>query len=802
MGTLAIQPNSRRAYALAAGLLLFGVLLQWTMRPLLGTGVPFLFLLPAIGVAAMYGGWQPALLVLAGGAVNAALWLDAGSALGVDRPGGQAALLGYLLAGGVLLAMGGRVSQLRARAVEAENRLEQQVADLQALQALGSRVGLLPTLDEQLQAVLDTACDLQGADLGLLSLCDGEPGTLRVAASRGFSAAALAGELAAVPVGVGACGRAVGEQRVVVVADTETDDGFAPYREVARREGFRAVHSRPLVDLQGNAAGVLSVHFRASRPPTPRDHQLGELCAGMASVLAQRDHAQRRAMASSRKLEVALETSAVPFCLMQPVTGAGGRIETFRWEYLNAAAARVLRRQPSDVAGRSVRESLAEGVQTDPGLLARALEALRSHATTRFETWVEAGGRRRWLDVIASPYDGGLAVWFSDVTSRKLHEEALREADRRKDQFLATLAHELRNPLAPIRQAALVAKSPAATEQQRSWSHGVIERQVGHMAMLLDDLLDVSRITRGKLVLRRSFTPVAGIVDAALEAARPLIEHRRQQLQVRLPPQPVWVDADPLRLAQVLSNLLTNASKYTPEGGHVTLAVEQDGQWLLVSVQDDGAGIAADALDRIFEMFTQVRGGDGGRSGGLGIGLALSRGLVELHGGRLEARSDGLGRGSVFTVSLPGLVPEPAPPAPAAAPAAAVSGPCRILVADDNRDAAQSLGDLLRMEGHEVAIAFDGQDALDQFDSFAPEVALLDIGMPRRTGNEVASAIRSRPQGRRTLLVAITGWGQAHDRDAARAAGFDVHFTKPVDPQQLLQLLQSRAGKRPSTEPA
>jgi len=786
MGSLAIQPNSKRAFALAVLLLAAALLLQWALRPLVGSRVPFLFFFPAIGIAAMWGGWRPAAIVLAGGLVSALFWLEPEGHLAIDDFAGRIALAGYLFAGGLLVAMGGRMSVLRARAVEAENALAGQLEDLQALHELSSRVTLLPTLHEQLRAILQTLCELQGAQKGLVSTCEDGNQTLRPVASVGFSEAAMR-ELAAVPVGATACGRALASANTVIVEDATRDPCFAAYRALVQREGFTSVHSRPLLQRNGNVFGVISIHFAQHRLPTERETRLGDLCTRMASVLAERDAALREATALSTRLEVALDTSAVPFCLLRPNRDADSAITGFRWEYLNAAAARALRRPASEAVGRPVRDSLG-GASLEPGLLGRSLEALQARRTVQFETWVEAAGNKRWFQVIASPYGEGLAVWFADVTGRKRQEDALRDADRRKDEFLATLAHELRNPLAPIRQAALLARSPAATEAQRQWSHEVIERQVGHMARLLDDLLDVSRITRGKLELRKAVIGLRGVVDEALEAARPTLEAKKQQLRAQVPATPIWVDADPMRLAQVLSNLLTNASKYTPAEGHIGLAVREADGKAVIEISDDGMGIPPESLERIFEMFTQVRAHEAASAGGLGIGLALSRGLVQLHGGELSAASEGLGRGSTFTVRLPLSAPPHA--AEHEAPQERRSGRCcRVLVADDNRDAAESLADLLRMEGHEVAVAFDGEQALSEFRRFGPEVALLDIGMPGLTGNEVASAIRAEPEGASTVLVAITGWGQERDRTAAREAGFDFHFTKPVDPVQVLSLL-------------
>ena len=792
MGTLAIRPNSRRAYALAPALLALALAAQWSLRPLLDTKAPFLFFLPAIGITAMWGGWRPALLVLAGGLVHTPFWWRTGS-LAPPELAGQIVLAGYIVGGALLTAMGGHISVLRVRAAAAEDNLSEQVHDLQSLHELGARISLVPELQQQLQAVLETLCALQGARHGLLSLCHTGESSLRVVASVGFKPESLQGPLAAVPVGAGACGLAYAGRREVIVEDTEHDPLFASFRELARGEGFRAVHSRPLLFRSGEAIGAITVHFPGPRALTAREQHLGDLCAGMAAVLAERDAAMRHAVASSRRLEVALDSSAIPFCLLAPMADADGRVATFRWDYVNAAAAKMLRRPAAGIAGHGVRETLVPGSTLDPQLLERAVGALRSGSTARFETWVEVEGQRRWFDVIASPCEGDLAVWFSDITGRRRQEEALREADRRKDEFLATLAHELRNPLAPVRQAAMIARSPRASEEKRQWSFDVIERQVGHMALLLDDLLDVSRITRGKLQLRRAPTSLAEIVASAQETTHPLFEGRAQHLGVSLPEPTPWLDADRLRVAQVLCNLLTNASKFTADGGRVELAARVEEASVVAEVRDEGAGIPKDALERIFEMFTQVRTPDAGRTGGLGIGLALSRGLVELHGGSLSARSDGPGHGSTFTLRLP--VTQPAAAAATPRPAAPQAArPRRVLVADDNRDAAQSLADLLRMEGHEVCLAFDGSEALQAFGRFRPDVALLDIGMPHLSGNEVAQAVRRDPGAPRALLVAITGWGQERDRAAARSAGFDVHLTKPVDPLQVLQLVAAHAA--------
>jgi CheY-like chemotaxis protein len=378
---------------------------------------------------------------------------------------------------------------------------------------------------------------------------------------------------------------------------------------------------------------------------------------------------------------------------------------------------------------------------------------------------------------------------------------ALREADRRKDEFLAMLAHELRNPLAPIRNAAQVlrAKGPPAGEVQ--WATEVIDRQVHQLARLVDDLLDVSRITRGKIELRKERVELGAVVRGAVEATRPLVEKWGHALGVSLPSEPVYLDADPTRLAQVVSNMLNNAAKYTDHGGHIAVAVERRGAEVLIRVRDDGIGIPKDALSRIFEMFTQLPGSVERSQGGLGIGLTLVRRLVELHGGAVEALSEGAGRGSEFVVRLP-LAPAPEDPRQRPGDAGPPAPGRRILVVDDNRDAAESLGMLLGMVGHEVRVAHDGLEACAAAEEFRPDVVLLDLGLPKLSGYEVARRLREAEGGSDVLLVALTGWGQEEDRRRTREAGFDHHLTKPVELEQLRRLLAGAEAHGEGADPS
>ncbi|MGH8228241.1 MAG: hybrid sensor histidine kinase/response regulator [Steroidobacteraceae bacterium] len=377
----------------------------------------------------------------------------------------------------------------------------------------------------------------------------------------------------------------------------------------------------------------------------------------------------------------------------------------------------------------------------------------------------------------------------------RLAVEALRAADRRKDAFLATLSHELRNPLSPIRNAAEVLASPRLTPMQLRWTQSAIQRQAAHMASLLDDLLELTRISQGKLQLRKAACSLQSVVEAAVETARPLLERKRHTLHIHVPADIPPFVADPVRLAQALSNLLTNAAKYTDPGGRIELSACL-GERLTIAVQDNGIGIPAEQLEDLFTMFSQIPSAIGRSEGGLGVGLALVKGLAQLHGGTVEAQSEGSGRGSRFVVVLPF---EAAPDLPAQQEASVTRrGTLRVLIADDNHDAADSMAMLISMDGHEVRTVYGGQAAVTAAETFRPDVTLLDIGMPEMDGYAVAKEIRRLRGGVDTYLIALTGWGQQEDKRHALESGFDTHLTKPVDPNQLRNLLCKRASEAPT----
>ncbi|MEZ0230688.1 MAG: ATP-binding protein, partial [Planctomycetota bacterium] len=403
----------------------------------------------------------------------------------------------------------------------------------------------------------------------------------------------------------------------------------------------------------------------------------------------------------------------------------------------------------------------------------------------------------------------------ADVTARKQIENALRKSDeelrrrveelaaedRRKDEFLAMLAHELRNPLAPLTTALHLIQARVGAQADVARPLAVMNRQTQHLSRLVDDLLEVSRITRGKIRLEREVIDAAVAVHRAVEISRPLIDAKKHDLKLVFPADTVWIDADLTRVAQVLGNLLNNSAKYTNEGGRITVTLAAEGEEAVLRIRDNGIGIPKTLMPRLFELFTQADTSLDRSQGGLGIGLTLVRGLVELHGGTIQARSDGPGQGAEFIVRLP-LAPAPVAVEPEkTADRLRTPAPCRILIVDDNHDAADSLSELLTESGHEVASAYDGAKALELAKKFLPDVVLLDIGLPGLDGYSVARELRRR-HADAFILVALTGYGQEEDRRRAREAGFDHHMVKPVRLDALSKLLAQAAPSSPPPKTA
>lgn len=422
---------------------------------------------------------------------------------------------------------------------------------------------------------------------------------------------------------------------------------------------------------------------------------------------------------------------------------------------------------------------------------------------------------REEISTLARALDDMALALQRKEAERDRAEEELRAADRRKDEFLAMLAHELRNPLAPIRTAADVLRLTHSNEPRVRNTTEIISRQIEHMTGLVDDLLDVSRVTRGLVKLNREVLDLREVLGAAIEQSRSMIEEHGHRLKVQMPPHPAWSSGDRMRLTQIVTNLLNNAAKYTPQGGEIQLAMHLDpghdaagagnaaGSSWCISVQDNGQGISAELLPRVFELFSQAERTPDRSQGGLGVGLALVKSLIELHGGSVSVRSEGVGKGSTFTLRLPAVAAQAAQAAQAApsvqpqsgpgAPAVAAADPLRLLVVDDNTDAADTTAALLRGGGHRVSVAYDARQALALAERDAPQVLVLDIGLPEMDGYELARRLRLLPQTAHAMLIALTGYGQAEDRERTRQAGFDHHLVKPADPAVLNALLAEAA---------
>ena len=411
-------------------------------------------------------------------------------------------------------------------------------------------------------------------------------------------------------------------------------------------------------------------------------------------------------------------------------------------------------------------------------------------------------GRDVWLLTTAVPFRGvesavlGAIVVLQDITAHKEANQALQAADRRKDEFLATLAHELRNPLAAIRNAATILKAMESSNPEARWVPEVIDRQLAQMSRLLEDLLDVSRIAHDKLALRHQRIELSEVVHNAIETCGPQLDAGNHAIKVSLPEGPIPLHADPVRLEQIFSNLISNAAKYTPPGGHICITGERRGDEVAISVKDDGVGISPEMLPRLFEIFSQGERALERSQGGLGVGLSLVRGLLDLHGGRVEAKSDGIGKGSEFTVHLPvmtgGLSEVSSRPG---AEEKVVAAKCRVLIADDARDSADSLAVILAMKGHETHTAYDGEEAMTAAARLRPDVIILDIRMPKRNGFEACRWIREQPWGKAMMLIALSGGGTGDDRRRTEEAGFDRHLVKPVAPEVLFALVAPRPSQ-------
>jgi PAS domain S-box-containing protein len=662
---------------------------------------------------------------------------------------------------------------------DSETRLQDDLAASRLLHDISNELISEQHIDSLYLKIIDAAIRLldgSGGSLQILVRDRGGGSELRLLGERGLDPDAIAHWSRVRAGSASTCGAALASGQRVIVPDTARCAFLAGTADLAvyDRNRVHALQTTPLYSRSGVMVGALSTYWPAPHQPSEHELQMLDILARQAADLIERTQVEEALRNSQDRFRRALQSDGVGVMFFDTVGGITEANDAFlkmcgyTRADLSAGMLRWDRMTPPEWMGESF----------------RALEEFKAtgRITPYEKEYIRKDGTRWWALFAGTRLSEDEGVEFVvDITDRKRAEQALREADRRKDVFLATLAHELRNPLAPISNAVqLLRRIDGRRKADRMME--IVERQVRQIVRLVDDLLEVSRIAGGKIELARARVALADIVGDAIETSRPLVEQARHTLSVGLPEEAVMLDADRVRLTQVLANLLNNAAKYTDPGGHIWLTARCEAHELAITVRDDGIGIPRDQLPQIFDIFAQVHQLAGRDQGGLGIGLSMVRSLVEMHGGRVEAHSDGPGSGCEFVVRLP--LPQTAPDTAAApsvqAPALSLSGH-RILIVDDNRDAADSLGMLLQAEGAEVRVAYDGLAALADMEVFHAPTVLLDLGMPDMDGYAVARQLRQDGRYQRTRIVALTGWGQESDRSQTRAGGFDFHMTKPVE---------------------
>ena len=590
--------------------------------------------------------------------------------------------------------------------------------------------------------------------------------------------------------GRGPTGTAIRTGRPSACPRMQTDPRFGPWREEATRRGYASSIVFPLMS-EGKAFGAITIY---SREPDPFSDEEQRLLAELANVLAYGIVAIRGRAARQGAEEALRRSEALYRAIARNIPGGGLYVvdRDLRYVVVEGSLPRLFSMERQRSEGRALHETLdGEICEMVEERFRRALAG----ETASYE-W-EYRGRVLWSHYVPLRDDSGgvdAAMLLSmDITERTRAEEALREADRRRNEFLGVLSHELRNPLTPLRNAAYVLDRAEPGGEQASRARAVIGRQIDHMAHLVDDLLDATRISRGKIQLARSRIELTDTVRRAVEDHTPEFATREIALELRAEAAQLWLDADPTRIAQVVGNLLQNAAKFTSAQGRVTVFVEREpGDRAVIRVVDDGVGITPALLPKVFEPFIQGDESLHRSQGGLGLGLSLVKGLVELHGGTVQVRSEGTGCGAELTVRLP-LAVRRSGPAPRAPPRALPPSRRRVLVIEDNLDAAETLGELLSLAGHEVETAHDGADGLRKALSFNPEVVLCDIGLPGMNGYDVARAMRAAPALASAVLVAVTGYALPEDQKRAAEAGFDHHLSKPVSLEQIHSVVASSA---------
>lgn len=685
----------------------------------------------------------------------------------------------------LLTRVGARLELARLRR-ENEARLSSEAAALARLYEASSRLWCTRTLGEGLAEMLAATIELLGADMGNVQILEPERRVLRIVAQSGFEPTFLEFFREVSTEHDSACGRTLRSGQRTIIEDVERDRAYAPLLPVARAAGYRSVQSTPLMSRNGLPLGMISTHWRSVHRPSEQDLHRLDVYARQAADFIEWSHSQAALHESEEKLRLATEAAEVGLWDLNML--AGKLFWPPRVKAMFGISPDVAVSMADFYSGLH-----PEDRQSTSAAFAAALDpAQRALYDVEYRTVGKEDGLTRWVSAKGRAiFDAngrcvrviGTAI---DITERKRAEEALSEADRRKDEFLAMLAHELRNPLAPIGIAAeILARTLSAESRARSQGAvDIIKRQIAHLTRLVDDLLDVSRITQGRIELKREPVDLARVVTQALETVEPQVHRKHHEVLISTGYEPLWVTGDFERLVQCVSNILSNAIKYTEPGGQIRVRSRSDQTSAVIEITDTGAGIATELLPRIFDLFVQSTHTLDRAQGGLGIGLAVVKRLIDMHAGEVSVRSAGLGQGSTFEIRLPRCA---RPPDVSVHEMAVQIPPSRVLIVDDNQDAADSLAVLLRLQGHEALAVTRVQAALECLDSFTPDVALLDIGLPEMDGYELAGRIRA--QLNRVRLVAITGYGQPEDRQRTQAAGFDDHLVKPIEISALERIL-------------
>jgi PAS domain S-box-containing protein len=764
-------------YAIALVAVAVALGIRGLIDPLVGRGAATVTLYGAIAVAVWAGGYKPGILAALVGYLGVNwFFMEPRGSVSIENLADVGRFIGFMLSAALIIALGGAMHAARQR-TEREAELARRHAE---------------DLEREVEGHRQTRASLEAKEHDLHTVTD----TMSAAVARCSADLRYlwVNRLYAEWVGHRKPEEMIGRPMFEVLG-LEAVEQIRPHIDhvlAGNRVEYERFARRPLLGrrrwIHVTLDPIFEEAFSDAAPHVARK------VTGWVSVIHDIDETKRAVEAerdAQEQLQVITDT-------MSAAVARTGNDLRFLW--MNPVYARWVGRPAKQLVGQAIADVLGPEQMRD---IAPHIARVLKGESVQYERLANLPGLgERWISCIYTPvldatgHPDGWVTIATDVHDRKLTEDSLKAADRRKDDFLATLAHELRNPLAPIRNAVAILGRKGSLDPELAWSREVIVRQVEQMSRLIDDLLDIERISRGKFLVRKERLPLERAIDMALEMSRPYITSAGHRLSVLMPSERVMLDADPARLAQVFSNLLNNAAKFTEPRGEITLSAQVEGNAVVVKVEDNGIGFPPEVASRLFKPYAQLTSTQDRARGGLGIGLSLVQGIVNLHGGKVEAKSDGPGRGAEFSVQLPlaavgARVPEGATPRDAER---APTQGLRILVADDNRDAADSLQRVLELYGHEVKVAYDGENALEVEKGFQPEIAVLDIGMPGASGYEVARAMRARRGGSITL-VALTGWGQEGDRRRAIEAGFDYHLTKPVDPGVLNDLVGEVASR-------